>query len=897
LGAARFIFVHPPDDPGVTEPSTHLQAALAPRYALGPLLAEGGTAHVWRATDTRHARPVAIKVLKPELALALGPGRFLREIRAAAQLQHPGILPLYDSGESDGLLWYAMPLVDGESLRDRLRRERQLPIEEAVRIARELAGALAYAHARGLVHRDVKPENVLLQQGHPLLADFGIAKALGEAGAAGLTSPGTALGTPAYMSPEQATGAPLDGRADQYALGCVLYETLAGAPPFSGPDAAAVLARQLREPPPSIHVVRATVPEPLEAIVRRALAKAPDERHPDMEAFEEALHGLEMLLTAERAARRRTPRTPMPSARTPQPRGRTPAPGLPAAGASRTPAGNGRELPFPVTPAPGPRRPAWRRVAIGVGAGLVLLAAGMLAWRARTTVAPLVRDPAADPRRVAVLYFTDRSPERRLTALADGLTEELIGALASVQDLDVVSRNGVEPWRLREAPRDSVARALRVGTLVVGEVEPAPGDSVRVTVRLVDRDGTEIDRRALAAAAGEPLALRDTLTGRVADVLRARLGEEVRVQSQRAGTRSADAWVLLQRAEAVRKGAEATAAAGDTVAAALRFAEADSLARAAEAADERWTTPVVFQASLAYRRSRLAVTDPLAAGRHIERGLALAGRALARDSLDADALELRGNLRYWRWLLRLDADPTAADITLAEARADLERSVRLDPLQAGAWGSLSHLYYQAAEMTDVLLAARRAYEADAWLENAATIVDRLFSAAYDLDQPAEAARWCAEGVRRFPADARFTTCRLYLMTMRGRAPDPAEAWRLAGSAVLRNDPQTGSPEYLERQARMITAAVLGRAGLRDSARRVIAGARGTPAIDPSRDLDHDEAFAQLQAGDTAAAMAALKRFLTANPEWREGLAEEPGWWFRALAETAEWKRVVGEAPR
>jgi TolB-like protein len=254
-------------------------AALRERYVLERELGRGGMAVVFLGRDLRHDRPVAVKVLHPELAAVLGPERFLREIGLAARLDHPNILPVLDSGESAGRLWYAMPYVDGGSLRQRLQRETQLGIEEAVRIGREVAGALEHAHGHGIVHRDIKPENILLSDGRVLLADFGIAKLLDSGDAAKLTETGLALGTPAYMSPEQAAADPrLDARTDVYALGCVLYEMLAGQPPFTGATAQAIMARHAMEPVPSLRMVRGTIPPALEAAIVKAAAKVPADR-------------------------------------------------------------------------------------------------------------------------------------------------------------------------------------------------------------------------------------------------------------------------------------------------------------------------------------------------------------------------------------------------------------------------------------------------------------------------------------------------------------------------------------------------------------------------------------------------------------------------------------------
>ena len=255
-------------------------------------LGRGGMATVYLAQDLKHDRPVALKVLRPELAATLGPERFLREIRFAARLQHPHIVSVHDSGEAAGQLWFTMPYVEGESLRTRLTREGQLPIEAALRITREAAQALEYAHEHGVIHRDIKPENLLLTtDGNTLVADFGIARAFGGVGGEGrLTETGLSLGTPRYMSPEQAAGERgLDRRSDLYSLGCVLYEMLAGEPPFTGPSAQAILAKQFSEPLPHLRVLRPAVPEAVEQAIRRALARSPADRFATARHFAAAL--------------------------------------------------------------------------------------------------------------------------------------------------------------------------------------------------------------------------------------------------------------------------------------------------------------------------------------------------------------------------------------------------------------------------------------------------------------------------------------------------------------------------------------------------------------------------------------------------------------------------------
>jgi len=274
----------------MTDQLDRLKTALADRYAIEREIGSGGMATVYLAQDIKHERQVALKVLRPALAAALGPERFLQEIKIAANLRHPHILPLYDSGEADGFLYYVMPYVDGESLRDRLAREKQLAIDDALQVAREVADALSYAHGHGVVHRDIKPENILLESGHAVVADFGIARAIDAAGGERLTETGVAIGTPAYMSPEQAGGEKeLDGRSDLYSLGCVLYEMLAGQPPFTGPTVESLVHQHLSAEPPNVTAIRPSVPGWVVAALERSLAKTPADRFNPVAQFGEAL--------------------------------------------------------------------------------------------------------------------------------------------------------------------------------------------------------------------------------------------------------------------------------------------------------------------------------------------------------------------------------------------------------------------------------------------------------------------------------------------------------------------------------------------------------------------------------------------------------------------------------
>ncbi len=843
-------------------------------------------AFVYLAQDLKHDRPVALKLLKPELSATIGAERFLREIRVAAQLQHPNILGLYDSGEAGGLLYYVMPFVEGESLRDRLNREHQLPIDEALRMTREAAEALEYAHAHGVIHRDIKPENILVQGGHALVADFGIAKALQSASSQKLTETGIAMGTPHYMSPEQSLGGELDGRSDIYSLGCVLYELLAGQPPFDGPNAMAVIARHSLEQVPSLQVVRTAVPDAVEDAVFRTLEKTPADRYQHMRDLVEDLLECESDFAIQRTAARRASGAPRTPQQVPIATRRTTARVLRAGGVATPVPGQADGATVPPW-----RRPAW----LAVGALALLLVGGLVA---RGFMAPGGGGSSSagataagdDAKRVAVLYFQSPPGRDSLRLLADGLTEGLIQALSEVRELEVTSRNGSARFRGRNVPRDSIARALKVGTLVEGGVEQ-DGDKVRVTVRLVDAaSGAEFQRTSFEQPAGSYLALSDTLAQRAATFLRERLGTEVRLREQRLSASSPEAWVQLQRAEAIRKRADSLMRL-DPVAAAQAFADADSLLAVSSRLDPKWPDPLIMRAAIASQETRLANRDPVKAGPSLARGLQFADSAVALDPQNSEALFQRGDLRYWRYLLGLEADPTERKELLAAAQADFEASTRLNPAEAAAWASLAHLYNQNGTLSDVNLAARRAYEADAFLTNIDAIINRLFNSSYDLGQFADAEHWCDEGQHRFPDDYRFTMCRLLLLSTRAMDPDVARAWRLRDS-VSALAPE-GEREFRTLAANLAVAAVLARQQLADSARAVVSRSRGTVETDPNRDLLFDEAFVYTLLGEPDAAIRALKGYWAANPGRQQAMVEEPGWQFQALQGNARWPRSAG----
>jgi hypothetical protein len=438
-----------------------LAAALSSRYVVEREIGRGGMATVFLAQDLRHESLVAIKVLHPDLTPLVANERFAREIRITAGLQHPGVLPVLDSGDADGVPYYTMPYVEGESLDKRLQREPQLPVPEAMQIAREVARALAYAHAKGFIHRDVKPANILLSHGHAIVADFGIARAIDAAGGDQITESGLAVGTAMYMSPEQgAAGTQLDGRSDIYAVGCVLYKMLAGTPPFVGPTPQSIMARHAIDMPPSIRTVRNTVGPEIESVVVKALAKVPADRYATAAEFADALEEAERLQAARGSA------------------SFTGAPIPVNALAARTRA----------------------KLAATVIAGAVLAGVGFFAWRSFGSNGPL------DPHRITVFPLSVSAGFKGSPAIGEDIATVIGHSLDGTGSL-----RWIDGWRLlpasnNSAPHDgridpSVARRLargqRSGFYLSGRVI-GHSDSVEVLVDLIDVGGDSIVRQGRA---------------------------------------------------------------------------------------------------------------------------------------------------------------------------------------------------------------------------------------------------------------------------------------------------------------------------------------------------------------------------------------------------------------
>ncbi|MGH7562307.1 MAG: tetratricopeptide repeat protein, partial [Gemmatimonadales bacterium] len=617
-------------------PIDGLRAALAGRYRIERELGAGGMAVVYLARDLARDRDVALKVLRPELGMAAGAERFDREIRLAARLVHPHILPLLDSGAADGRLWYTMPFVAGESLRSRLDREKQLPLDEAVRLGCEVADALAHAHDKGILHRDIKPENILLAGGHALVADFGIARALGDPGER-LTHTGVAIGTPGYMSPEQSSGDhELDARSDLYALGSVTYEMLAGEPPFTGPTAQAVIARRLSLPPPSIRTIRPSVPESIDATLRRALAPVPADRFATTAEFARALSG--------------------------------------------------------ATTAPRPRA-RWPMVA-GAAAALLLIGVVvvLLTGRAASSASGAI-DPAGEGIRLAVLPFRLIGGDTADRYLAEGITEEVASALANLGGLRVIDRSSVSSQAAGTRTAREIGAALRVDALVDGDVQKA-GEAIRVRVKLIE-PATEESKwtQTYTHTSQDVFQVQSEVATKVAGVLRIQLAERESRTLRRPPTTNPEAYDAYLRARALDRvrgvGGRARGFVDSIIAEFRRAVQLDSAFAAAWAhlGSELVSSVFLFDADAA----RLDEADAA-----IRRALSLDSTVAmawnARSSLEWNAV--RGwhfpqSLADVRHALDLQPSLVAAHNNLGslyfhygfmdEARAALEASVSLDP--------------------------------------------------------------------------------------------------------------------------------------------------------------------------------------------------------------------------
>jgi serine/threonine-protein kinase len=635
--------------------------ALAGRYRIERVLGEGGMATVYLAEDQKHQRKVAVKVMRPELSATLGAERFLREVQIAAKLSHPHILPLYDSGESDGLLYYVMPNVEGETLKDRLARDGALTADEALRYGREVADALAYAHARGVVHRDIKPANILLSNGHALVADFGIARALDSGGGEALTKTGLAVGTPQYMAPEQATGEKeVDGRADVYATGAVLYEMLAGEPPFTGPNARAVLTRSLTETPRALTSVRAGLVPSFDTLVQKALAKSPMDRYASAETLGTALDQVRLAMFASSGSM-----------------------------ATLTPVGT-EALPKVEAPAE-KAKPAKlfsvRNAAIAGVAVLALWAVSATFFAARGTGPASSAGPRGN--RVAVLPFDNQGASSD-DYFAEGIADEVRGKLARVTGLSVTSSSTVSQFAASGKSPQQYGQDLGADYVLTGKVRWATdaGGARRVQVvpELIDaRTGDVKWQQSFDTKIDDVFEVQSQIATRVAGALGVAIGGSEGQQVAQRPTDNVEAYQLFLRSRAISAPdvASLRQASGfleQAVALDSTFAEAWaalSIAQSRMYTNGNPTPLVARRAREALERARTLAPDAartrLAAaryfqsiGRDAEQARAEMDLALRAAPNDADVLSASGLL-----------DQQAGD--LGSSLAKLERAREIDP--------------------------------------------------------------------------------------------------------------------------------------------------------------------------------------------------------------------------
>jgi eukaryotic-like serine/threonine-protein kinase len=654
-----------------------LAAALGDRYRVERELGHGGMAVVFLAEDLKHRRRVAIKLLKPDLSAMLGGERFFREIAIAATLQHPHVLPLYDSGEAAGLLYYVMPFVDGESLRERLTREEQLPIDAALRVTREVGSALQYAHEHGVIHRDIKPENIMLSAGQAVVADFGIARALDAAGVEQLTQSGLVIGTPQYMSPEQASGGKVDARSDQYSLACTLYEMLVGEPPFTGPSSQAVIARHSLEPVPHLRVVRQTVPQAVERAVIQAMAKVPADRFSSIQQFLDALE------STERAS-------------------------------------HGATVSSHATIPTEARSPARTRLGWQV---LIALAAAAVVAAATWWIAPRHGENRAHPTpgaitAVAVLPFQDLATGPDSAYLGEGMTEGLIADLAQVGSLKIISRSsGAVAAQGTARSLANLATELGVDAVVRGSIRRT-GDTVRVSLGFLHApDSAVIFAREYQARLGELPDLQRQIAVDLTGSISARLKEteRSRLETRRKVNQQAYEAYLRGRFHLEREELERARAL---------FEQASRIA-------PDWAPPYV---GLANYYTSLPFYADVSPAEVLPKARAALVQALQLDETLAEAHAANAYIRaYYEWDWRaaeqefrraLELRPNYADAhfsysrflasrrRLDEAIAQLGRAVDLDPLSLSLQANRALLDYFAGRYDEATSRLREVLKND-----------------------------------------------------------------------------------------------------------------------------------------------------------------------------------------
>jgi serine/threonine-protein kinase len=767
-----------PTEPGVPPrimPTGEIEVAkvrevLADRYRIERVVGEGGMATVYLAEDLKHRRKVAVKVMRPELAATVGGDRFLREVEIAAQLNHPHILPMHDSGDANGVLYYVMPYVEGESLARRLAREGELPVRDALRIAREVAEALAYAHRRGIVHRDIKPANILVNEGHALVADFGIARALHSDGM-GITATGLAIGTPQYMSPEQATGGrEVDGRTDVYALGAVLYEMLSGEPPFTGRTPQAVVARMMTERPRALTATREGLPPAVEAVVMRALARSPADRYDSAEELGAAL------AQAEQGAQ--TPASPAVPAAAPAAApmlwpalvaaamiallavaffaGRWGLPSwvlgmavalLAAGGVMLALTSRAERSRRAGQPSAGlARLLTWRNTALGGVAALIV-------WAAVASAASAGRTDGGgrviEGTHVAVLPFQNQGDSAD-NYIVDGITDEVRGKLARVSGLAVIASGSSGQYRGSSLTPAAIASELGAEYLLLGRVRWAGTGTdrrVQVVSELVDgATGETRWQQSFEAPLTDVFDVQAQIAARVAGALGTQLGTQETRAFERRPTVSPAAWDAYLKGRAItaidpRALREAVGYFEQAVALDSTFVEAWAGLSMASARlySNGDRSPVAAQRSGEAYRKALAIAPDQASGH--------AAEALYHTMVQGDAEQVARSIAT-----ALQLAPNDPDVLATAGRSDvnsgrvasgilrLERARELDPRSATINADLQRAYLAGGRLREAVEVGEAAVAKDPSNPAYVQFLAMAHAAAGDLEAAQAASR-------------------------------------------------------------------------------------------------------------------------------------------------------------
>jgi serine/threonine-protein kinase len=786
-------------------------------------------ATVYLARDLKHDREVAVKVLRPELTAVLGRERFLHEVALTAKLDHPHILTLIDSGEAGGILYYVLPYVRGESLRQRLIAEQQLPVDEAVRIASQAAAALDYAHRLGVIHRDIKPENIMLHEGEAMVTDFGIALAVREAAGERLTETGLSLGTPEYMSPEQATSArDLTPRSDLFSLGAVVYEMLTGEAPFRGRTSQAVVARLLTERPAPIRTVRETVPAGIEATVLRALAKVPADRFPSGQAFAAALR-----------------------------EGLTPTSERPVTEARRrsrlTVAGR------------------WLLALVIVVGVLVGVSLGRKR-ESQTSRAPVASIGAPV---VFVSPFKAGGNDTLAGSVARSLSEAMVDSLAAIDGLRALA---IGDDTARAA--DSLRHASEISLVVAGSVERR-GDQLKATGR-VSEGATRVQlfsQGQQASVAALP-TLEADLVERIVRFVRRYVGTEVRRRTVAAQTNDSVARGYWSRAMSIIDAISSPEAPALPTSTADQLAVADSLLGEAIRRDPRWIGPHIARGWAFLESASLygseGQRDSARIAAHLK-AVAAADAAIRIAPDDPGAHELRGVTLLGLWF---EAPSDKADSLGREAERELRRAISLDLNVARAWEALGTYYLFVGRFPEARQAMARAQAADAFLLSEPRILRWQIIADLNVGRYQDARQTCARGLRWYPLEPVLMNCEFLILGWSAKDLESAgRAWRLGQRAEDQVRPAWRRDTY--RTNLLMTAAILSRAGHRDSAVSLLRTFERTRQ--GAADLDGfaaDEAYVRLMVGQVDTALARLKTFLHHNWAQRGYIIHTP--WFRSL---------------